>query len=538
MESSLILNRVASGLNLGPITGFDSTLLQLELKRHERKRNFMRYGTFLDEEEEAVPPKPIEKSKVTEVKDRMGNTLYKRGEKNQEKYARDLDQWLKKMKCSGATGMRLEQFKDIKVGVLPDPVLYKSPSIEPFPNLRDETYTYKGGKDREGNLNGKGCIELENGDLITGYFVDNKRHGEFTIETFKNGLRIIQGPYVNDKMNGRTRVTYNNGTFCEVYMKDGVMHGFYRSFDEKGRLKFIGNYKNGSPTGVCWKVIPGGGCVVGRVDDEGELTGIRIAYLYPDFITAFVGNFNQGIMEFAQVAELKSVIDDKGIKVPMFTEPNGRLYKREISTYDFVTNNPLLPDPYESKLVEIRPSRVGGAGDGLFAKVKIEANVVVAFYNGKRIGPRSWEDFNHPDWSYNAYKIFDPAIHNGTIDIPSEYRETKNYNATLAHKTNHSFLPNGEFVSFDHPRLGIIPCICTSHDVEAGEEIFVHYGYSFNDCPDWYEEAWQSGSYPIPDSMRDGYTGNPEFTNDDKANQLPDMDDKSSQEGSQDGSQG
>ena len=34
-----------------------------------------------------------------------------------------------------------------------------------------------------------------------------------------------------------------------------------RHFDEKGRLTWIGTYKNGRPFGVCWKIIRGGGAV-------------------------------------------------------------------------------------------------------------------------------------------------------------------------------------------------------------------------------------------------------------------------------------
>ena len=63
-------------------------------------------------------------------------------------------------------------------------------------------------------------------------------------------------------------------------------------------------------------------------------------------------------MDSARVAHLKSMIDDKGIKIPLFTNPEGRPYKREIATYDFITSDPLLPDPYESKMVECRQSRV------------------------------------------------------------------------------------------------------------------------------------------------------------------------------------
>ena len=40
----------------------------------------------------------------------------------------------------------------------------------------------------------------------------------------------------------------------EGFFKEGVLHGFARFFDEKGRLTFLGNHRNGRPHGVCWKV--------------------------------------------------------------------------------------------------------------------------------------------------------------------------------------------------------------------------------------------------------------------------------------------
>ena len=58
------------------------------------------------------------------------------------------------------------------------------------------------------------------------------------------------------------------------------------------------------------------------------------------------------------------------------------MYKREIATFEFVTSDPLLPDPYESRMVEAKPSKVPFAGDGLHARVKIEPNDIIAFYNG------------------------------------------------------------------------------------------------------------------------------------------------------------
>ena len=38
---------------------------------------------------------------------------------------------------------------------------------------------------------------------------------------------------------------------------------------------------------------------------------------------------------------------------------------------------------------------------------------------------------------------------------------------------------------------------------DLGEEIFVHYGYDLDGCPEWYEEAWARGTYPIPDSLQE-----------------------------------
>ena len=82
----------------------------------------------------------------------------------------------------------------------------------------------------------------------------------------------------------------------------------------------------------------------------------------------------------------------------------------------FFTSDPTAPDPYESKFVDVCSSGIDGAHEGLFAKVSIEVNTTVAFYNGSRADPK---DFDPSTWETNNYKIFDPAdIPLGTIDIP------------------------------------------------------------------------------------------------------------------------
>ena len=42
----------------------------------------------------------------------------------------------------------------------------------------------------------------------------------------------------------------------------------------------------------------------------------------------------------------------------------------------------------------------------------------------------------------------------GPLDIPAWATSTAAYCASLAHKANHSFNPNCQFVVFDHPKFG------------------------------------------------------------------------------------
>ena len=136
-------------------------------------------------------------------------------------------------------------------------------------------------------------------------------------------------------------------------------------------------------------------------------------------------------------------------------------------------------------MVEICSSEIAGANEGLFAKVSMEVNTVIAFYNGVKARP---EDFDPYSWEKNNYRIFDPAnAPEGTIDIPvwaqiskkvfqriqniNPFQSSTAYCATLAHKTNHSFLPNAQFTVYDHPKFGLIPCIATIVDIQQGEEV-------------------------------------------------------------------
>ena len=77
--------------------------------------------------------------------------------------------------------------------------------------------------------------------------------------------------------------------------------------------------------------------------------------------------------------------DAHGVKVPVLVRTsNDHVHRRQIGQFNFIckgaiktpghqrkTNmilDPTAPDPFESKMVEVRPSNIVGAHEGLFAR--------------------------------------------------------------------------------------------------------------------------------------------------------------------------
>ena len=154
-----------------------------------------------------------------------------------------------------------------------------------------------------------------------------------------------------------------------------------------------------------------------RVETAGELTGGDIVYIYPDYATALVGQFRDGVLETVQEAAISDISEDKsGIKIPIFSKASGYVHVRQVRNMDpGLFLHPTARVPYELKMVELCTSDILGADEGLFAKVPMEMNTTVAFYNGD---PVRDEDFDPDTWDTNSYKIFDPVnVPRGTIDI-------------------------------------------------------------------------------------------------------------------------
>lgn len=317
------------------------------------------------------------------------------------------------------------------------------------------------------------------------------------------------------QLDGKFKYGEFSGEWSEGFCKKGLIHGFVRKYDSKDRMVFFGFYQNGIPSGVCFKIIPNGGIICGVVDEKsGDFSGSEIAYLFPNFKTAFVGEFSEnGQLVQGQATTLECYVVENGILIPLFKDPTGPMYYSDVADFETMSMSPMLMDPYESDTVEVRPSKVDGANEGLFARRYIPPNTYISWYNGLRRYPKT--KWKKTDWVVSAYRIEDPTRDKGSLDIPGEFRDFKNYCASLAHKTNHSFLPSAEIDDFVHPRFGLIPCIVSITEIDVDEEIFIHYGYGLNHCPDWYVDAWSKGEYPIPESFKEWHNKVVESSTDD-----------------------
>ena len=111
-----------------------------------------------------------------------------------------------------------------------------------------------------------------------------------------------------------------------------------------------------------------------------------------------------------------------------------------------------LTDPFEKSTVFVGPSKVEGAGQGLFMRREVRAGQLISFYSGlildcdKGNGRSSLdrrveaEDDKHKR-NRNSLFFMDMTNPDKKFDVcvfvPPEYSSLDQYSATLGHKANH-----------------------------------------------------------------------------------------------------
>ena len=145
-------------------------------------------------------------------------------------------------------------------------------------------------------------------------------------------------------------------------------------------------------------------------------------------------------------------------------------------------------DPYESERVEVRKSTVKNAGDGVFAVRDLPANTFVCFYHGIYLEEGQSSPQENDD--YQIFLDWKSAPASPSLDILQDAWDHNEYTASVGHKVNHSWEPNCIYDKFYHPVFGKTALgIKSVRSIDQGEELFTHYRYDPNDCPDWYSNT-------------------------------------------------
>ncbi|XP_029918011.1 histone-lysine N-methyltransferase SETD7 isoform X2 [Myripristis murdjan] len=256
----------------------------------------------------------------------------------------------------------------------------------------------EGPLDEDDQPHGFCTVTYSSSDRFEGHFVHGEKNGKGKFFFFDGST--LEGFYVDDALQGQGVYTYEDGGVLHGTYVDGELNGPAQEYDGEGRLVFQGQYKDNNRCGECWVYYPDRGCVFGEMNEDGEMTGDSVAYIYPDGHTALYGNFVDGELIEARLATLVSTENSR----PRFeVTPNSPVYTYDKSTSTCIATHTLLPDPYESQRVFVADSPIKGAGQGLFAKTDAEPNTVMAFYNGVRIThsevcpPSFWPYQVHPN---------------------------------------------------------------------------------------------------------------------------------------------
>ena len=115
--------------------------------------------------------------------------------------------------------------------------------------------------------------------------------------------------------------------------------------------------------------------------------GENIAFIYPDFETALLGNFQNGVMIAAKPTKILAERCRNGVKELKFAQPkeNAPTFKYERPTHLRPGDQPTVADPFESRRIYIGK---GVMQDGIFAKKDIQNGELICYYSGTLHNPR------------------------------------------------------------------------------------------------------------------------------------------------------
>ena len=112
-------------------------------------------------------------------------------------------------------------------------------------------------------------------------------------------------------------------------------------------------------------------------------------------------------------------------------------------------------------------------------------------------GGSNWIDLeDNYDFKERFEKYSSELPCNEYIQIPTEVGLMKSkYRSTWGHKVNHCFTrQNSQLVHYDSAQFGVVLAIKTLNtaSISKGQEIFLHYGYTYSEGPKWYKDSFRN----------------------------------------------
>lgn len=150
---------------------------------------------------------------------------------------------------------------------------------------------------------GKHTVIYPNGGKFVGTFKKGKKNG---FGRYEGDGVVVEGVYLNDRLNGKGKITYSNGDYYEGDFKNGERHG--NGIDVEGYDKYIGEYKNDKKCGRGTLTNASGDKFVGLFDSDSPSNG---TYLFTN------GDKYEG------------TISGTGFDGGIYTFADGRIYEGE-----------------------------------------------------------------------------------------------------------------------------------------------------------------------------------------------------------------
>ena len=260
--------------------------------------------------------------------------------------------------------------------------------------------------------------KVVDGTVITIKFTDSSKiEGFVQNNSFHGTVRFLDAPLASDRILKRYS-QYNHIEEGRNVM--GLSQG-----QQYVEVNHVAVYKNGFPDGPSWTFMPGS-LLYTNSDHAKHGQSFFGSHIHNDFSASYVGTFENGKMIFGHLANVVGHEEIDQIRVPRFSNPiSETMYHSIDHSYlkenDLETNSswnsPLfVTDPIEDKWVYVNQSRratnmYSKVEDGLFAKINIPTNEVIAFFGGFRYSKQTWEDMKLFDPVYFRPLYMEPGIY-------------------------------------------------------------------------------------------------------------------------------